>query len=72
MDELLAALQTGDEDQIDAIASGLLITNEGRPNYCQINEFEKYAPCKIVAGETDSFGWLTGIIKYNDKQYVFG
>lgn len=72
MDELLDALRKEDEARIAILANELFITREGRCNYAQMNEFERYAPCKIVKLEGDSFGWLVGGIKYNDKTYSFG
>ena len=72
MEELLKAIQAGDEIEVSAIANELFITHEGRVNYPQVNEFEKYAPCKIGPAERDSFGWLIGYIKYNDRTYYFG
>jgi hypothetical protein len=72
MDELLKALQEGDEEKIDCLACSLLITSGGQINRAQVNEFEKYAPCKIFPIEQDSFGWLIGGIRYNDKTYLFG
>lgn len=72
MDKLLKALQEGDEEKINNYACALFITKEGRMNMAQKDEFERYAPCKIVCLERDSFGWLIGGIKYNDKTYSFG
>jgi len=72
MDELLAAMQAGDEDKVNDLACELFITNEGWCNRAQINEFERYAPCKIFPIERDSFGWLIGGIKYNDKTFSYG
>ena len=63
---------TPEEEEIDSLACGLFITNQGRVNYAQVNEFEKYAPCKIGPAEQDSFGWLMGYIKYGDRKYYFG
>lgn len=74
MEELLNELrkETPDEDVINGLACSLFITTGGHVNKAQISEFEAYAPCKIYPVERDSFGWLIGGIKYNDKQYTFG
>jgi hypothetical protein len=72
MDELLKALQKGDEERINRISCELFITEDGRINFVEINVFERYAPCTIFPIEYDSFGWLIGGIRYNDKVYSFG
>lgn len=84
MDELLKALQEANSISensieeakkcivIDGLACDLFITELGQPNMAQINEFEKYAPCKIGPAEQDSFGWLIGYIRYNGRTYYFG
>jgi hypothetical protein len=72
MDELLKALQQGDEERVNALACDLFITNEGKCNWVEMNAFERYAPCKIVPLERDSFGWLIGGIKYNDRTFAYG
>lgn len=74
MDELLKEMQkeTPDEDVINGLACSLFITSGGGINLAQVNEFEKYAPCKIYPVEKDSFGWLIGGIDYNDKNFTFG
>jgi hypothetical protein len=63
---------TPEETRISGLACTLFIRNNGRINYAQVNEFEKYAPCKIYPVEQDSFGWLIGCIQYNDRKYYFG
>jgi hypothetical protein len=74
MDALLKELQkeNPDPDNVNSLACALFITTEGRPNFAQMNEFERYAPCKIFCAERDSYGWLIGGIKYNGKKYYFG
>ncbi len=73
MDEqLLDALRKGDEDRINELACQLFIDKWGHHNRVEISKFEKYAPCRIFPLEQDSFGWLIGGIKYNDKIYSFG
>jgi hypothetical protein len=72
MDELLAALKSGNQDLVCALANDLLITRSGQINMVEKSKFESYAPCHIYAGEKDSFGWLTGIIDYNGTKFMFG
>lgn len=72
MDELLKALQDGDEDRVNELACILFIDREGHHNRVEINKFQSYAPCKIFPLERDSFGWLIGGIKYGDKIFSFG
>lgn len=63
---------TDAELKVMSLANDLFITKSGQPNRAQMNEFMKYAPCAIVPGETDGFGWLTGVIHYNGRSYIFG
>lgn len=72
MNELLEALQKGDEEKVNELACGLFITHDGNINRPQMNEFERYAPCHIFPIEKDSFGWLIGGIRYNNEVYSFG
>lgn len=60
--------------EADEIASELFITGNGQPNFEVIMEFNRTYDFKIRAGETDSFGWLTGVIWYPDNEHclVFG
>jgi hypothetical protein len=74
MEELLDALQKEDGGTIDKEARKLFITHEGLCNWAQLDEFERYAPCRI-----DAFGYYEtkddepfGVIRYNDKIYPFG
>ena len=52
---------------VDAAAE-LFITTQGSPNYSNINK-SKY---RIIPGEQDGFGWLTGVIKTSKGLIVFG
>ena len=71
-DLLIRAMQLGSDNLVNLIACDLFITGRGQPNRVEINAFEKYAPCKIGPGEQDGTGWLTGVINYNGKQFIFG
>lgn len=73
MDELFEAVKAGNQEAIYNLACEHFITNEGRCNWANINAFERDHPeCKIVPLEKDSFGWLIGGIKYEDKTYSYG
>lgn len=74
MDALLEELrkENPNRDTINYLAITLFITDKGQPNFAQMNEFERYAPCKIFCAERDTFGWLVGGIIYNGKKYYFG
>lgn len=72
MEELLNALQAGNEDRINDLACQLFIDRHGHPNRVEISKFQAFAPCRIFPLEQDSFGWLIGGIKYGDKVYSFG
>jgi hypothetical protein len=88
MEELLKALQAANalpkppdienraytpaEALVCSLANTLFITPGGQINKPQVNEFEKFAPCRIYPVDGDSFGWLVGCICYNDRKYYFG
>lgn len=56
--------------ELDELCSELFITNGGRPNYSNIKTFEKMSGFEIGPGESDSFGWLTGVVSKGDVMYV--
>jgi len=73
MDELLKALQAGNTELVDQLAKALFITDQGKYNWGQMNEFEYYAPCKIFQVRIkDSEGYFKGGINYNGENYYFG
>ena len=55
-----------EKEEVQAVcdnACGTLIRDGGRPNFAAMEELAtKLSGCEVVAGETDSFGWLTGVI----------
>ena len=58
-------------ESIQDMADEVLIDSTG-PNYKTVTLLEKHG-IRIVAGETDSYGWLTGvIITPKGKRLVFG
>lgn len=48
-----------------------LITNSGEPNFDAMRVLEEEG-FRVVAGETDSFGWLTGVIITKKGRIVYG
>jgi hypothetical protein len=72
MDQLLLALQKGDEKQIDRLATQLFITRDGRLNVIEASVFQRYAPCIITVIPRRRYGYAIGKIMYNDKLYTFG
>jgi len=69
MKELLEALQSGNTRTISMLAMDLLLTGDNKLNKAQVNEFEKYAPCKIHETHGDHY---IGYIEYNHCIYSFG
>lgn len=61
MDELLTALRENDDDKVRELALSLFFTREGRRNMAQINEFENYAPCRVIVPDDDPFANRIGI-----------
>ena len=74
MDELLRALQRNDPVAINKYAISLLVTRDLRLNKNQVNEFERYAPCKIKEWHSTTFksACYIGTITYNNRTYCFG
>ena len=74
MKELLEEIRKEEpnDDVICSLANELFISDGGGCNWPQMNEFERYAPCKIICIERDSFGWLVGGIVYNKKTFSYG
>jgi hypothetical protein len=52
-------------------ADSVLITTEGRCDWANIQMLEA-AGFRVHAGEQDSFGWLTGVIKTKAGDIVYG
>ena len=74
MEELLNALKAGDCYAVDREANKLFITANEHWNLAQINEFEKYARCHILPINRAhyKFNCTAGLIRYSDRQYIFG
>jgi hypothetical protein len=72
MEELLLALQKGNEEQVDRLATKLFITRSGQPNVVEASVFQRYAPCVIQMTPKNRYGYVIGKIMYNDKLFTFG
>lgn len=74
MDELLEALRQGDRAEINRCAIALLVTRDNRLNKLQAQEFERYAPCRVIEWTSDIFKSrpYIGTIKYGTQEYGFG
>lgn len=67
-------LSEQDTDRLNDIISAadeLLVTDQGQPNWDNINLVRK-AGFDVHAGEKDSFGWLSGVIETKFGRIVFG
>ena len=71
-------LTDGDHDELHPdvrsvveLACEELITNNGDPNFAA-REVLGEEGFRVVAGETDSFGWLTGVIITTKGRIVYG
>lgn len=72
MEELLDALKEGDQERINNLAAKLFRRRAGGLNKAQINEFERYAPCRIFTLENNEQSSFMGGIQYHDHTYMFG
>jgi hypothetical protein len=83
---LLKGIEAGDIEKTDFLTDGeadpdvemasymgtaLLITKEGRPDY-KTHKLLEAEGFRVGPGETDSCGWLTGIIYTQKGKIVFG
>jgi hypothetical protein len=57
------------EEEIEELA-GSLFTHNAHPNYSNIKEFEHMSGYEVGPGESDSFGWLRGVISKDDTMYI--
>jgi len=58
-------------EQICAMANHELIDKNGSPDFPAMNQLE-YEGFRVTPGETDSFGWLSGLINTRNGWIVFG
>lgn len=56
---------------IDQLAHDLLISSDGQCNWENHRALGNYG-YRVRKGESDSFGWLTGVICCNDFHHVYG
>ena len=56
-------------DYVEGLCCGLLITNSGSCNFCNIRKL-KDRGYDVFAGEKDSFGWLTGCVQKHDDDRI--
>lgn len=57
--------------ELDGLCDALLITSDGRCNSANISIL-KDKGFNVGPGETDSFGWITGIIYTKKGKFVYG
>ena len=59
-------------DEIQFIADRMLITDEGRPDFDEMDRLFKEHGYFVFPGERDSFGWVTACIQTKKGIIVFG
>jgi hypothetical protein len=59
-------------DEIEFLATRLLITDKGEPNFDEIDRLFKEYKYFIYPGERDSFGWVTACLETKKGFIVFG
>ena len=57
-------------EEWEQLAETALITPEGKPHYAVFNRLKDHGYL-VAPGETDSFGWLSGIVKKGCLRYAF-
>lgn len=58
-------------EKVEELAYTYLICNSGRPNYDNISKLMRNG-IVVKPGETDSFGWLSGMIATKKGYIIFG
>lgn len=72
IDEGLDLVEYNDEaNRLSGDACKYLITYDGDVDYKNKRILESNG-FKVYPGESDSFGWLTGVIERNNRKLVFG
>jgi hypothetical protein len=61
---------TDPDDHLGSLASGFLIGDEGRPHWANIRIMKNHK-FDVFAGESDSFGWLTGVVRLPRGLLIF-
>ena len=59
-------------DKIQAYADAALITANGQAKFSAHRKLEAQSSYRVVCGEKDSFGWLTGVIITSKGRIVYG
>ena len=57
-------------EEWEQLADAVLVTAVGEPRYANFNELKEYG-YRVAPGETDSNGWLSGIVKKGCLRYAF-
>ena len=58
-------------EEVESLACDFLINSNGTPNF-KNHRLMKEAGYPVSAGETDSFGWLTGLIRTKKGMVCYG
>lgn len=53
-------------------ADSVLITREGSADFAAMRDLERIYGYKVTKGESDSFGWLSGVIHTAKGKIVYG
>lgn len=56
-------------DEIESLCCELFVKG-GRPDYDSIRKFKAMSGYSVGPGESDSFGWLTGVVYKGDTMYI--
>lgn len=57
-------------DELEELCCDLFIGSNGHPVYDHIKKFEHMSGYEVGPGESDSFGWLTGVVSKGDVMYI--
>lgn len=74
-DEFMEALPNDVEVLVEKVVSecsAQLIQNNGAVNHTKIDLLQAKTGRSVTPGETDSFGWLTGVLNTTVGRVVFG
>lgn len=68
---------TSDEDRtriedIRGDCDGVFIDTQGDCRWISMTKFKNLTGFRVVAGEQDSFGWLTGVVVTPNFRFVYG
>lgn len=59
-------------EALDKYACDGLISNKGQANFTAMRMLRDATGCNVTRGESDGFGWLTGVINTPKGMYVYG